>query len=104
MKKTVHLSCEGLTKKYTDKTVVSEVSIKVDTGKVVGLLGPNGAPLGPSNPTTFPVSTLMETSDTTVLSVYFFVKPSHDKCTVFFISWFSSLRLFSLALLFLKHH
>ena len=43
MKKTVHLSCEGLTKKYTDKTVVSEVSIKVDTGKVVGLLGPNGA-------------------------------------------------------------
>ena len=41
MKKTVHLSCEGLTKKYTDKTVVSEVSIKVDTGKVVGLLGPN---------------------------------------------------------------
>ena len=43
MKKTVHLSCVGLTKKYTDKTVVSEVSIKVDTGKVVGLLGPNGA-------------------------------------------------------------
>ena len=43
MKKTVHLSCEGLTKKYTDITVVSEVSIKVDTGKVVGLLGPNGA-------------------------------------------------------------
>ena len=43
MKKTVYLSCEGLTKKYTDKTVVSEVSIKVDTGKVVGLLGPNGA-------------------------------------------------------------
>ena len=43
MKKTIHLSCEGLTKKYTDKTVVSEVSIKVDTGKVVGLLGPNGA-------------------------------------------------------------
>ena len=36
MKKTVHLSCVGLTKKYTDKTVVSEVSIKVDTGKVVG--------------------------------------------------------------------
>ena len=43
MKKTVHLSCVGLTKKYTDKTVVSEVSIKVETGKVVGLLGPNGA-------------------------------------------------------------
>ena len=43
MKNTVHLSCVGLTKKYTDKTVVSEVSIKVDTGKVVGLLGPNGA-------------------------------------------------------------
>ena len=43
MTKTFHLSCEGLTKKYAEKTVVSEVSIKVDTGKVVGLLGPNGA-------------------------------------------------------------
>ncbi len=43
MKKTADLSCIGLTKKYTDKTVVSEVSIKVDTKKVVGLLGPNGA-------------------------------------------------------------
>ena len=43
MKKTLHLSCVGLTKKYTDKTVVSEVSIKLYTWKVVGLLGPNGA-------------------------------------------------------------
>ncbi len=39
----VHLSCEGLTKKYAEKAVVSDVSIRVDTGKVVGLLGPNGA-------------------------------------------------------------
>ena len=39
----VHLSCEGITKKYAEKAVVSDVSIRVDTGKVVGLLGPNGA-------------------------------------------------------------
>ena len=43
MSKIRKLSCNGLTKRYTDKSEVSEVSVSVDTGKVVGLLGPNGA-------------------------------------------------------------
>jgi lipopolysaccharide export system ATP-binding protein len=37
------LKAENLTKKYAGRTVVSEVSIEVRGGEVVGLLGPNGA-------------------------------------------------------------
>ena len=37
------LYSRNLTKKYKRKTVVSEVSIKVKQGEIVGLLGPNGA-------------------------------------------------------------
>ena len=37
------LGCEGLVKVYGKRRVVSEVSINVKRGEVVGLLGPNGA-------------------------------------------------------------
>ncbi len=37
------LSTDNLIKKYNNKKVVDEVSIKVNKGEVVGLLGPNGA-------------------------------------------------------------
>jgi lipopolysaccharide export system ATP-binding protein len=37
------LRSEGLVKKYKKRTVVSDVSIDVKQGEVVGLLGPNGA-------------------------------------------------------------
>lgn len=37
------LYSEGLVKKYSKRTVVSDVSIKVKQGQIVGLLGPNGA-------------------------------------------------------------
>lgn len=39
--KTLHSS--GLTKSYKKRTVVSDVSINVTQGEIVGLLGPNGA-------------------------------------------------------------
>ncbi|HLR76142.1 MAG TPA: LPS export ABC transporter ATP-binding protein, partial [Balneolaceae bacterium] len=39
--KTLH--SRGLVKKYRKRTVVSEVSINVKQGEIVGLLGPNGA-------------------------------------------------------------
>jgi len=39
--KTLHSS--GLTKSYKKRTVVSDVSIDVTQGEIVGLLGPNGA-------------------------------------------------------------
>ena len=37
------LRAEGLMKRYRKRTVVSDVSITVESGEVVGLLGPNGA-------------------------------------------------------------
>jgi lipopolysaccharide export system ATP-binding protein len=37
------LAASGLMKRYRKRTVVSDVSLKVQSGEVVGLLGPNGA-------------------------------------------------------------
>jgi lipopolysaccharide export system ATP-binding protein len=37
------LSIQDLVKKYRDRRVVDGVSIKVESGEVIGLLGPNGA-------------------------------------------------------------
>lgn len=37
------LVCEGLTKKYGNKTALSDVNIALEEGKIVGLLGPNGS-------------------------------------------------------------
>jgi lipopolysaccharide export system ATP-binding protein len=37
------LRAEGLAKMYKRRTVVNNVSLKVDRGEIVGLLGPNGA-------------------------------------------------------------
>jgi len=37
------IEAAGLTKTYHRKTVVDDVSFRVDTGKVTGFLGPNGA-------------------------------------------------------------
>lgn len=37
------LHSKGLTKRYRKRTVVSDVSINVKQGEIVGLLGPNGA-------------------------------------------------------------
>ncbi len=39
----LHLSTEGLRKVYRGRAVVSDVSIEVAAGEIVGLLGPNGA-------------------------------------------------------------
>ncbi len=39
----MQLRAENLIKRYGSRTVVSDVSIKVDQGEIVGLLGPNGA-------------------------------------------------------------
>jgi lipopolysaccharide export system ATP-binding protein len=37
------LKAEGLVKKYKNRTVVNNVSLRVEQGEIVGLLGPNGA-------------------------------------------------------------
>jgi lipopolysaccharide export system ATP-binding protein len=37
------LSARGLVKQYKKRTVVRDVSLKVEAGEIVGLLGPNGA-------------------------------------------------------------
>ncbi len=37
------LRTENLVKKYKQRTVVNDVSVKVEQGEIVGLLGPNGA-------------------------------------------------------------
>lgn len=39
----MQLRTENLVKKYRSRTVVKDVSIKVEQGEIVGLLGPNGA-------------------------------------------------------------
>ena len=36
------LSAAALKKRYKSRTVVHDVSLTVDSGQVVGLLGPNG--------------------------------------------------------------
>ncbi|MDX8395866.1 MAG: ATP-binding cassette domain-containing protein, partial [Mariprofundaceae bacterium] len=43
MSPTHHLSAQGLTKSYRNKTVVHDVDLDVYSGECVGLLGPNGA-------------------------------------------------------------
>lgn len=41
---TIHtLEAQGIAKRYHSRRVVNNVSIKIQTGEVVGLLGPNGA-------------------------------------------------------------
>ncbi|GAC1630965.1 MAG: LPS export ABC transporter ATP-binding protein [Nevskia sp.] len=37
------LTARGLVKRYRKRTVVNEVSLRVNAGEIVGLLGPNGA-------------------------------------------------------------
>ena len=37
------LRAEGLVKKYGRRTVVNGVSLHVNAGEIVGILGPNGA-------------------------------------------------------------
>ncbi len=37
------LECNGLTKKFGNTTAVSVVDLKIERGKIVGLLGPNGS-------------------------------------------------------------
>lgn len=39
----MQLRAENLVKKYGNRTVVNNVSIKVEQGEIIGLLGPNGA-------------------------------------------------------------
>ncbi|MEW6655134.1 MAG: ATP-binding cassette domain-containing protein, partial [Bacteroidota bacterium] len=43
MQKNLILQSESLKKIYKKRTVVNNVSVKVEQGEVVGLLGPNGA-------------------------------------------------------------
>ncbi len=43
LSESINLYSEGLTKSYKKRTVVSDVSINVKQGEIVGLLGPNGA-------------------------------------------------------------
>ncbi|MCP4961206.1 MAG: ATP-binding cassette domain-containing protein, partial [Actinomycetia bacterium] len=37
------LACEGLTKRFGDRTVVDDVGFTIASGETYGLLGPNGA-------------------------------------------------------------
>ena len=37
------ISVKGITKKYGSKTVVDDVSIDIEKGKITSLIGPNGA-------------------------------------------------------------
>ena len=39
----VLLRCEGLTKKYSNVTALKNIDLTVESGKIVGLLGPNGS-------------------------------------------------------------
>jgi len=39
----IHISTQGLTKRYGERNVVDDVDVRVGPGEVVGLLGPNGA-------------------------------------------------------------
>jgi len=37
------LSAKGLTKVFGDRKVVDDITLEINTEKVIGLLGPNGA-------------------------------------------------------------
>lgn len=37
------LRCENLTKKYTNTTALNKINLTLESGKIVGLLGPNGS-------------------------------------------------------------
>ena len=37
------LRCENLTKKYTNLTALNKINLTLESGKIVGLLGPNGS-------------------------------------------------------------
>jgi ABC-2 type transport system ATP-binding protein len=37
------LTCKKLTKKYGFKTALNEIDLELDSGKIIGLLGPNGS-------------------------------------------------------------
>ena len=39
----VILECKGLTKKYGGLTALNNIDLKLETGRIVGLLGPNGS-------------------------------------------------------------
>jgi len=54
-----YLEIKGIRKSYNGKTVVSDVSITINSGEVVGLLGPNGA----GKTTTFYIILGLITSD-----------------------------------------
>lgn len=43
MNKKQFLSIEKIHKSYKDKKIINEVSIKINSGNIIGLLGPNGA-------------------------------------------------------------
>ena len=37
------LVCSGLTKRFGRKEALKDVSIRLESGKIIGLLGPNGS-------------------------------------------------------------
>lgn len=37
------LVCKGLTKRYGNRTALDAIDLKLEEGKIVGLLGPNGS-------------------------------------------------------------
>lgn len=41
--KTVFIDAQKLSKKYGQKTVLSDIDLKINSGEIVGLIGPNGA-------------------------------------------------------------
>ena len=36
------LECKNLMKRYMNKTAVEDISLKIESGKIYALLGPNG--------------------------------------------------------------
>jgi len=39
----VILECNGLTKRYGNKRAISDINLQIESGKIIGLLGPNGS-------------------------------------------------------------
>ena len=37
------LKCEGLTKKYSNVLALNKVDLSIESGKIIGILGPNGS-------------------------------------------------------------
>ena len=35
--------CEGLSKKYGKKTALNRINLKLEEGRIIGLVGPNGS-------------------------------------------------------------